>query len=302
MPALVNRHDVPVRLGPLLSLLVVTAVAATGCRSADAEDHAGPRPCGQPGSRIYPAGSTVDRLHREGRIRVGVKKDVPGVSYLDPKTREMSGFDVEIAKVVACRLGIPASGIEWVSAPNKERENLILADAVDIVVASYVINEERKQLVSFAGPYFRDYQSVMVRRDDSTITGPGSLRGHQICAAKGSLSLENIGLYGGTGVPRTDYSECVDALIDGKVHAVSAPAAILIGQLTLHGSEVKIVGQPFDDFPYGIGLRKDDATFRRFLDDALEESYADGTWRRAYDSTLGRSGVGAPVPPVVHRY
>ncbi|HYT09380.1 MAG TPA: glutamate ABC transporter substrate-binding protein, partial [Mycobacteriales bacterium] len=283
-----------------LPLVVVLALGLTGCGASSAREPSPPA-CGTIDSRVYPPGSTVDRLHRERRLRVGVKFDSPGVSYRDPDTGEMSGFDVEIAKVVACRLGVPDDRIEWVAAPNKNREKLIRTGAVDIVVASYVINEERRQLVSFAGPYYRDYQAVMVLTDETQISGPRTLKGRKVCAVTGSLSLQNIELYGAVGVALTDYSQCVALLLARKVEAVSAPSAILIGQLTLHPAEVKIVGEPLDDFPYGIGLAKTDANFRRFLDDVLEQSFTDGTWRHAYDQTLGRSGIGAPIPPVVHR-
>jgi glutamate transport system substrate-binding protein len=286
----------------LLPSVVVVALALAACDGSSASESVRPPACGVIDSRYYPPGSTVERLHREARLRVGVKLDSPGVSYRDPTSGQMTGFDVEIARIVACRLGVPNDRIEWVPAPNKSREKLIRIGAVDIVVASYVINDERRQLVSFAGPYYRDYQAVMVPTEETRISGPATIKGRTVCAATGSVSLQNIELYGGVGVPRTNYSDCIQLLLNRKVDAVTGPAAILIGQLTQHPAEVKIVGGPLDDFPYGIGLAKTDATFRRFLDDVLERSFSDGTWRRAYDMTLGRSGIGAPIPPVVRPY
>ena len=294
-----------VRIRPVLSLLLVavTAVtAATACGAAEAGRDGSPRPCTAPDQRLYFEGSTVDRIARAGRIRVGVKFDSPGVGYKDPATGELTGFDVEIAEIVACRLGIAPNGIEWVEASAKDRERLIQNDDLDVVIATYSITEERKRKVSFAGPYFRDYQTIMVRAGEKEITGPRSTRGKRVCSARGAVTLATIKLYGAIAVPADDYFQCVELLLARKVQAVTTLKAILAGQLTLHRGEVKIVGEPFDDLSYGIGLRKTDATFRRFLCDVLEEAYADGTWRRAYDATLGRSGIGAPVPPTVHRY
>lgn len=291
-----------VRIGPVLWLLLVSALVGTGCGAAEAGRDGSPRPCAGPDQRLYPEGSTVDRVVRAGRLRVGVKFDSPGVGYKEPSTGDIIGFDVEIAKIVACRLGIAPNGIEWVEASAKDRERLIENDDVDVVIATYSITDERKRRVSFAGPYFRDYQTIMVRADEKAVTGPRATRGRRVCSARGSVTLATIKLYGAVGVPADDYFQCVDLLLKRKVQAVTTLRAILAGQLTLHPGQVKIVGEPFDDLSYGIGLRKTDATFRRFLCDVLEESYGDGTWRRAYDSTLGGSGIGAPVPPPVHRY
>ena len=64
----------------------------------------------------------------------------------------------------------------------------------------------------------------------------------------------------------------------------------------------RVVGETFSEEPYGIGLPKGDDDFRTFLNDTLEESYEDGTWKEAFDATLGASGVEAPEPPAVDRY
>jgi glutamate transport system substrate-binding protein len=282
------------------ALVVLPALALSGCASATGQ--AGPAPCGSADSRLYPEGSSVDRIIRDGRLRVGVEYDSPGVGYRDPVTGEVTGFDVEIAKIVACGFGVPANGVDWVEAPARSREALITEDRVDMVIATYEITEARKKVVSFAGPYFRDYQTVMVRRGEKRITGPESTRGRRVCSSKGSVTLETIRKYGAIGVPAKDYFECVDLLLRGQVDAVSTLAAILIGQATLHPGRLDLVGQPFDDLAYGIGVRKTDSTMRRFLSDVLERSFTDGSWRAAYDRTLGRAGVGAPVPPVLHRY
>ena len=52
----------------------------------------------------------------------------------------------------------------------------------------------------------------------------------------------------------------------------------------------------------GLGLKKGDTALRTFVNDVLEASYADGTWKKAFDATVGKSGTAAPTPPAVNRY
>jgi glutamate transport system substrate-binding protein len=65
----------------------------------------------------------------------------------------------------------------------------------------------------------------------------------------------------------------------------------------------ELVGNPFTEEPYGIGLAKGDQAFRDFINDTLEESFDDGSWAAAWDRTAGAiSGQEAPEPPTVDRY
>jgi glutamate transport system substrate-binding protein len=286
-----------------VSLCGMASLAACGGRQQAAQPS---RPvCGHIDYRIYPQGSTVDRLNRVGLLRVGIKDDTPGMGYRDPVTGEVSGLDIEIAKIVACRLGVPESNIEWVPVPTKDREDMIIKGAVDFITATYAITFERMEKVSFAGPYYQDYQRIMLRNDQPSIASLKSAHGMRVCAAKGSVSLKNITAYTGYGVVPVavaNYSDCVRLLLEGKIEAVSTQAAILTGQLGLHPGELKIVGDPFDYVAYGIGLKRRDATFRRFLNNVLQQAIDDGSWREAYDKTLGRIDVGTPIPPTIVRY
>ena len=69
-------------------------------------------------------------------------------------------------------------------------------DRVDLVIATYTINDERKEQVDFAGPYYVAGQDLLVRQDDDSINGPDDLAGKKVCAATGSTPIERI---------RTDY-------------------------------------------------------------------------------------------------
>lgn len=95
---------------------------------------------------------------------------------------------------------------------------------------------------------------------------------------------------------------CVDNLLTYQVEAVTTDDSILLGYAAKAPKEMKVVGRPFSEEPYGIGLSKGDTALRLALDEAVVAHERNGDWRRAYAATLGLSGVPAPAAPPVDRY
>lgn len=257
------------------------------------------------GSPSFDAGSTMERLTKAGKIRIGVKYDQPGIGNKNPSTGRPEGFDIEIGKIVAGQLGLPADKIEWVETVSKNREPFIQNGTVDIVIASYSITDKRKQVVSFAGPYYVTGQDLLIRKDDAgTITGPDALAGRTVCSVTGSTplaKLESDYKQAKTQAYAT-YTECVDKLETKGVDAVSTDGAILLGYAANNPEQLQVVGKPFSTEKYGIGLKKDDTAFRAFLNTTLEKSFGNGAWKKAYDASLGKSGSAAPQPPALEKY
>jgi glutamate transport system substrate-binding protein len=291
----------PLRL--VSALLTALVLIAVGC--GDDDEPAAPEPEVEE-EPTFPEGTTLARLADAGRIRIGTKYDQPGLGNINLETDEPEGFDVEIGKIVAGKLGIEPDGIEWIETVSANREAFIANDRVDIVIATYTINDERKQQVDFAGPYYVAGQDLLVREDDDSINGPDDLAGKRVCAASGSTPIENIreNYPEAEPVEFDTYTECVDQLEAEQIDAVSTDDIILAGYAADPKYEglFRVVGETFSDEPYGIGLRKGDDAWRDFLNDTLEESYEDGSWKEAFDATLGASGVEAPEPPPVDRY
>lgn len=250
------------------------------------------------------AGPSVAGLTESGTITIGTKFDQPGFGFLNPETNEPEGFDVEIGKIIAASLGISPENITWVESVSAQREQLIEEGAVDLVVATYTINDDRKEIMSFAGPYFIAGQDLMVTKGNPlAITGPDDLTGKNVCSVEGSTSAQNMQ----TDYPQAQltlfdvYSKCLAALKNGQVDAVTTDNVILIGFVAQDPDAFEVVGKPFTSEPYGIGLKFEDTDFRNFINDALEASYADGSWVAAWEATAGKF-LGTPVPPAVDRY
>jgi glutamate transport system substrate-binding protein len=254
----------------------------------------------------FDEGTTMAELADQGSLTIGTKFDQPGFGLNNPSTNQPEGFDVEIGKLIAAELGIQAEDIKWVESVSANREQFIQNGDVDLVIATYTINDERKQLVDFAGPYYVAGQDIMVTKDNPEgIEGPDDLAGKRVCSVEGSTPAQNIrDTYPDADLTLFDvYSKCADALSNGQVDAVTTDNVILTGLVAASDGEFVLVDNPFTEEPYGIGLEKGDDDFRNFVNDVLEQSFEDGSWADAWDRTAGQiTGQDAPEPPTVDRY
>lgn len=250
----------------------------------------------------FEAGTTMAELAESGSIRVGTKFDQPLFGLQGPDGVPI-GFDVAIAALVAAELGIPFENIEWIEAQSAVRESFLETDQVDIVVATYTINDERKQRIDFAGPYFVAGQDIIVAAGNPEgITGPEDLAGLPVCSAEGSTPAQTISEeYGAELLAAGGYSDCLDPLRNGQVVAVTTDNVILSGFVDQNPGEFELLGETFTEEPYGIGVPLGDDAFRAFINDVLEESFSDGTWARLYEETAGQV-LEVPDPPAVDRY
>jgi glutamate transport system substrate-binding protein len=246
----------------------------------------------------FAKGTTMAKLTKAGKIKIGIKYDQPGIGYMKPGTNHPTGFDVTMAQIIAAGLGIEPDNIEWVEAVSKNREAFLQKGTVDLVLASYSITDERRQEVGQAGPYFVTGQGLLVRKDDDSIHGGEDLDGKKVCSVIGSMSLTQVEKkYGAKPVPFGSYSECVTQLKNKSVDAVTTDEAILYGYAAEAPDKLKVVGEPFSVERYGIGYRHGDTAMCEYLNKTIDKSFTDGSWKKAFDSTLGKAGVEAPKAP-----
>jgi len=284
--------------------VAVLALGVSACGGDDNGDDGGDVST----DKTFAAGSTMQKLKDAKKIKVGTKFDQPGFGLkgLDGKP---AGFDVEIAKIIANELGLTNDQIEFSESPSAVREQVIEQGTVDIVVATYTINDTRKQRISFAGPYYEAGQTIMVRNDESGITGPDSFKAgdKKACSVTNSTPANNIKKYLGDETKQLvlfdTYQKCVDALTAKQVDAVTTDNVILLGFISRNEGKFKLAGDTFTKEPYGIGLKKDDKVFRDWINDILEQSYKDGAYKKAWDSTAGKiANAKLGTPPSVVRY
>ncbi|MEV8327886.1 glutamate ABC transporter substrate-binding protein [Kitasatospora sp. NPDC056731] len=304
-----TRKTTAARGRTALAVVLLLAGLAAGCGKPGTPPPKGPQASALPSYQVRDAASitgspTLDAARSRGHLVVGAKEDQPYLGEKNPATGVYSGFDIEIAKMVGAYLGFAPDRIEFKTIASANRETALQNGQVDFYVGTYTINDNRKKLVGFAGPYFVAGQSLLVRRNDNTIHGPQDLDGKKVCSAAGSTPYQRIQ----SQFPKAKligydtYSACVDNLITGQVDAVTTDNAILLGYAAKAPDELKVVGPLFSQEPYGIGTPKNDTVLRLALDDALAQNEQNGDWKKAYDATLGLSGEPAPTPPPIDRY
>jgi glutamate transport system substrate-binding protein len=285
------------------SIAAVGALALTLGAAACAGDD--PASTGENGG--FPAGSTMQRIQEAQKLRVGTKYDQPGFGLKGPSGKP-EGFDVEIAKIIAKQLGLAENAIEYTETPSTIREQVLQQDKVDIVVATYTINDKRKQVIDFAGPYYIAGQTLMVKDDNTDILGPESLKDgtKKVCSVINSTPATNIEKYLRDKAKQLvlfdNYQKCVDALKDGQVDAVTTDNVILTGFIATNEGKFALAGSAFTEEPYGIGVKKGDDDFRNFINDTLEASFEDGSYVKAWKVTAGKYDPTDPLIPTVDRY
>ena len=226
-----------------------------------------------------------------GKIRIGIKFDQPGLGF--KKSGTYVGFDVDVAKYVAKKLGYSEDEIVWKEAPSKQREAMLQNGDVDMILATYSITDERKNAVSFAGPYFVAGQDLLVRKDDHSINGPEDLNGKRLCSVTGSTSAATVKEKFASEVQLMEqpgYAECATALFSGIVDAVTTDDIILAGLASASRGKLRVVGKPFTQEYYGVGIKKGDTALAKKINAAIAEMIKDGSWERAIaDNTEGTS-------------
>ena len=242
----------------------------------------------------------VARDQGKGRIVIGVKNDQPGLGYYDENSKAYTGFDIEIAELIAAGLGFSRAQIQFLPVTSANRENALQNGSVDLVVASYSYTAARAQVVSFAGPYFETIDGLLVRSDEN-MTSLGSLTASDnVCSTSGSNSISPLkSLTNAQLVPRSTFSECVSALKQHAVDGVFTDLAVLAGYAAQDPEHLRLIAIPQAAAPqlYGIGLPLGDDLLRRKIDSILVGAENDGTWQAIFNATLAPSGIQPIAPP-----
>ena len=259
--------------------IVASAIALTGCSST----------------------SPFKPLRDPVKLTIGVPVDLPGVGMKTDKGLH-TGFDVEVARYIAARLGAAPDGITFKGVEDRAAAAKMIADgAVDFVVANVPMTTDNKNL-GFAGPYFVAGETFLVRTDNYDIVVPDALDNKQVCAVKGTTTAQDVIKRfdePATTVEANSLQDCVLALRKGEVDAVVGDNLILAGFAAEAPTEVKVVSQPFTETPYGVALKKDDKALRTRINAAIGKMISDGSYNRIFDITLGNSGVPTPKAPIV---
>jgi glutamate transport system substrate-binding protein len=280
----------------LATMLAVLALGAAACGDDDDEEPAGGGGGGSEQAEQFDPSTTLGKIQEAGEITIGVKYDVPPFGFQNPQNDSIEGFDVDMGKAVAEKLGVEPKFIEAIS---DNRIPFLQDGTADLILSTMTINAERTQEIDFSDPYYVASGRILAKTD-SPIKGLEDLAGKRVCTALGSTYEETIR----EQAPKADlqlvdsYSECLELIQNGAVDAVSTDDVILTGMI-IQDDTLHLVGDELTTEPYGAGMKKGETEMVEFVNGVFEEMKQDGRWQEIYDEWVGQYVEEQQEPPTM---
>lgn len=281
-----------------LSVVMILALATAcggGTNPTPTPTPANPTPNGGDGGNENTLPAQVQAIKDRGVLRVGVKSDVPGFGMQDILTGEYSGIEVDLARKIAESMGLSADNVQFTTVTAKTRGQLLDSGDIDLVLATFTINEERKQTWNFSSPYYTDAVSLLVKQDTELATYEDLL---DKVVGVGESATSNDALMAAAaenGVTLTesnfktfpDYPSIKAALDAGQVDVFCMDASTLSGYLD---DSTKIVsGLSFAPQEYGVASKLDNKELAAYVENLISTWLSDGT----IDQIIADNGVAA---------
>ncbi|MBM7365549.1 glutamate ABC transporter substrate-binding protein [Gordonia hydrophobica] len=272
----------------------------TPSTSTDCDTTSSLRPTTMPEPRRMPARSTMARIAERGRLIVGTDLGSNPLSFRDPITGDVKGFDIDVAHWIADAIFGDPNLIEYRMLSNETRLDALENRTVDIVVKTMSITCERLKVIDFSVPYFAASQQILAYRN-SGIFQASDLAGKTVCATRASTSIARVQ----RAVPSAKYvttgswADCLVMMQQGQVEAITSDNTILAG-IAVQDPWVHVVGDSLGTENYGVGIPKGEEDLVRFVNGVLAQREADGSWQRSYTEWLSLLGPGFP-PTMTYR-
>lgn len=254
-------------------------------------------------SDVVAANQWAAKVAAAGTLRVGGTQTSVLFSLLNEKDGRVRGFDSGLSQLLARYITGKDTNTAITNVTSDTRESVLQNDQVDAVFATYSITDKRKELISFAGPYYSTQQSILVAASNKDINGLADLAGRQVAAQSGSTGpgiLEQLAPDAKVQEFKTD-EEARNALTQGRVDAYVIDSNMQLGTMVRNPGKYRLAGEPFgpvDNYGIGLPLNSDGVDFvNAFLQKIIDE----GIWQDLWKICIGdRAGITeAPKPPVL---
>jgi polar amino acid transport system substrate-binding protein len=232
------------------------------------------------------AGDTLADAKKKGVLVVGCKDSLPPFGYIDEKTRQIVGYDIDFVNAIAKKMGVK---VELKPVTSASRMPQLQEGHIDIIAATMTKNAERAKVIDFSHSYFLTGQKFITKK--GSVTSLKDLEGKRIGTAKGSTSEQNVkkAIPSATVLSFDDYPQAFLALQQGKVAAVTTDEAILAGILAKapNKAQFEIPNIQISDEPYGLGMRKGDTNLVNFVNKTILEMEKSGEAARIFEKWFG---------------
>jgi polar amino acid transport system substrate-binding protein len=229
----------------------------------------------------------LEEIKERGKLICGVKDSVNLFGFIDPETKELTGFDVDICKEIGKKLGVP---VEFKVVSSATRIPMLVQGSVDMLAATMTHKHSRDEKIDFSITYFMDGQKLLVKKG-SGIESTDDLTNKKVGTVKGSTSEKNMIKANPKArvVAYDEYPQAFMALKQGKVKAVTTDSGILAGLKAGDDNPENwaIVGDFFSSEPYGLGVPQNESPFRDFVNKSLQEMWLDGTYKTLFEKWMG---------------
>ncbi|EGW39105.1 transporter substrate-binding domain-containing protein [Desulfosporosinus sp. OT] len=250
------------KAGIVLTSLLLMVGLVTGCGATAST---------APGSDSAVA-ADVKAIQDRGVLKVGVKVDVPKFGYKDPKTGQVDGFEIDLAKAMAKKI-IGTEKIETTAVTAKTRGPVLDSGDVDMDISTFTINEERKKSYNFSDPYFTDGVRLLVKKN-AGIKTLKDLNGKKIGVAQSATSKKAVQAEAdkvGAKVSFLEfgtYPEIKTALDSGRVDCFSVDGSILFGYLD---DSTTILPDSFSPQEYGVASKKGNDGIAKVVNETIAD-------------------------------
>jgi ABC-type amino acid transport substrate-binding protein len=281
----------------LALLALVLGLVLAGCGDDEEEGGGGAGGEQTPAAEVqeFEPGTPLGDIQQKGEITIGVKYDVPPFGFNNPQTNQVEGFDVDLGKAVAERLGVEPKFIEAIS---DNRIPFLQDGTADLILSTMTINEERVGQIDFSDPYFIAKGRILVTEDNTEITGVDSLAGKSVCTALGSTYEATLKQQAPDAKLKLvdSYSECLESIQNGSVDAVSTDDVILTGMI-IQDDSLKMVGDELTQEPYGAGIKKGNTELVDFVNETFDELNSSGRYDELFQKWVGQYTGAKPEYP-----
>ncbi len=211
-----------------------------------------------------------DKIKARDKLIVGVKYDTKPFGFID-KNQEVTGFDVDLARMIAKYILNDPNKVEFVQVTPQNRILALNSGQIDMIIATMTVTEQRKQVVEFSRPYYVAGQAIMVNKD-SLIKNINDLRNKKIIIVLGTTADRNIKNIAPESMIQgyRTYNDAFAALKNNRGDALITDDSILLGLIS-DDSNFKILSKRYTKEPYAIALKKGPESHKLlfYIDNAL---------------------------------